>query len=317
MVTDMQQIQFLDCTLRDGGYVNNWQFNMDTALEVVSNLYNAGIRCIELGLMGQGGKLLKSTKFSDFSQIEPLLEDRKTDCNYAVMVTQAEYDVSRLEIPERSERTPDLIRLDYFQPESDRAMKTAKLLKKKGYIVFLQAMATFLYSQEELDKHIQAVNEVSPHSFYMVDSFSTMFREDVIRMEKLVLKRLDRDIMFGFHAHNNIQMAYSNAVTFMTHGDGRMLFVDGSIYGMGRGAGNCAMELLLGFLKNPKYNIYPVFQFIQDYISALKEKGVVWGYDMQYLMTGLMNQHPRTAIQFTKEGRKDFAEFYKEITAQE
>lgn len=77
------------------------------------------------------------------------------------------------------------------------------------------------------------------------------------------------------------------------------------------------MENLLGFLKNPKYNIYPVIQFIQDHIVPLKEKGVVWGYDWQYLLTGLMNQHPRTAIQFTKDGRKDYAEFYKEVTAQE
>lgn len=86
---------------------------------------------------------------------------------------------------------------------------------------------------------------------------------------------------------------------------------------MGRGAGNCAMELLLGFLCNPKYNVYPVIQFIDKHMNKLKEEGVVWGYDLQYLMTGLLNQHPRTAIAFTKEKRKDYAEFYKEIVGQD
>jgi 4-hydroxy 2-oxovalerate aldolase len=82
---------------------------------------------------------------------------------------------------------------------------------------------------------------------------------------------------------------------------------------MGRGAGNCAMELLLAFLKNPKYKVYPVFKFIEKYMTQLKEEGNVWGFDVQYLMTGILNQHPRTAIQFTKEKRTDYAEFYKEL----
>ena len=82
---------------------------------------------------------------------------------------------------------------------------------------------------------------------------------------------------------------------------------------MGRGAGNCAMELLLGFLKNPKYNVFPVIKFIDEHMTKMREQGVVWGYDLQYLMTGLLNQHPRTAIAFTKDNRNDYAEFYKEI----
>jgi 4-hydroxy 2-oxovalerate aldolase len=86
---------------------------------------------------------------------------------------------------------------------------------------------------------------------------------------------------------------------------------------MGRGAGNCAMELLLGFLRNPKFNLYPVLQFIENYMMPMKEQGVVWGYDLQYLMTGILNQHPRTAIAYTKEKRKDITEFYKEVVAQD
>ena len=86
---------------------------------------------------------------------------------------------------------------------------------------------------------------------------------------------------------------------------------------MGRGAGNCAMELLLGFLKNPKYNVRPVLQFIQDHMLKLKEDGIVWGYDLQYLLTGMLNQHPRSAIQFTADKRTDYAEFYNELLSME
>ena len=94
-----------------------------------------------------------------------------------------------------------------------------------------------------------------------------------------------------------------------------MDWLDATYASMGRGAGNCAMELLLGFLRNPKYNFYPAVQFVDKYMNQLKKDGVVWGYDLQYLMTGLLNQHPRTAIQFTKDGRDDYTEFYREVVA--
>ena len=104
--------------------------------------------------------------------------------------------------------------------------------------------------------------------------------------------------------------------TFKAVGDG-VDWLDATYCEMGRGAGNCAMELLLGFLKNPKYNIYPVLQFIEKHMPQLREQGAVWGYDLQYMMTGLLNQHPRSAIQFTNDGRTDYSEFYKEVLAQE
>ena len=116
------------------------------------------------------------------------------------------------------------------------------------------------------------------------------------------------------HAHNNQQLAFANTIEAV--GDG-VDWLDATYSSMGRGAGNCAMELLLGFLKNPKYNVYPVFQFIEKHMDKLRADGAVWGYDLQYLLTGLFNQHPRTAIQYTQDMRKDISEFYKEIISQE
>lgn len=115
----------------------------------------------------------------------------------------------------------------------------------------------------------------------------------------------------GIHAHNNQQLAFANTIEACSDG---VDWLDATYLAMGRGAGNCAMELLLGFLKNPKYDIYPVYKFIETQMMKLKDEGTVWGYDMQYLMTGQLNQHPRTAIQFTKDKRRDYAEFYNEIS---
>ena len=147
--------------------------------------------------------------------------------------------------------------------------------------------------------------------FYIVDSYGALYPEQMARMADTFLSFAEKyGKKVGIHAHNNQQLAFANTIEAV--GDG-VDWLDGTYAGMGRGAGNCAMELLLGFLRNPKYNVYPVFQFIQNHINRLREQGVVWGYDLQYLMTGLLNQHPRTAIQFTKDKRVDYAEFYKDI----
>ena len=118
----------------------------------------------------------------------------------------------------------------------------------------------------------------------------------------------------GLHAHNNQQLAFANTIEAV--GDG-VDWLDATYNGMGRGAGNCSMENLIGFLHNPKYNLFPVLSFVEKYIMQLKKDGVVWGYDLQYLVTGLLNQHPRTAIDFTKQNRTDYSKFYNEMTAQE
>ena len=114
----------------------------------------------------------------------------------------------------------------------------------------------------------------------------------------------------GIHAHDNQKLAFANTIEAV--GDG-VNYLDATYGCLGRGAGNCAMELLIGFLKNPKYNVYPAFKFLETDMVKLKESGVVWGYDIQYLITGLLNQHPRTAIQFTKDKRTDYAEYYKDM----
>ena len=151
--------------------------------------------------------------------------------------------------------------------------------------------------------------------FYIVDSYGSLYPEQIARISDMYMNFAAKyGKKLGMHAHNNQQLAFANTIEAV--GDG-VDWLDGTYMGMGRGAGNCAMELLLGFLRNPKYNIYPVIQFIEKHMIKMREEGVVWGYDLQYLMTGLLNEHPKTAIQFTRDKRQDYSEFYKEVMMQD
>ena len=299
----------LDCTLRDGGYVNNWEFDQDTVFKVMDGLYESGVRFIELGIMAaKGGELGKSTKFDSFAHVEPLLSHRMDDCTYALMLNQS--DVEQYEIPIRSEKTVDLLRLAFFKKEKDAAMKKTMELKEKGYGVFLQTMATFMYTEDELDELIGVVNQIHPDGFYIVDSFSTMYRQDVLRMSGFVLDRLSEDIQFGFHAHNNIQMAYSNAITFFESAPERALLADGSIYGMGRGAGNVPTELLMEYLNKTQgadYDITRILELHQQCIEPIFRQ-YYWGYSHPYYLTASMDMNSVYGWYLLNKGIEDISE---------
>ena len=114
----------------------------------------------------------------------------------------------------------------------------------------------------------------------------------------------------GIHAHNNQQLAFANTIEACRNG---VCLLDATVNGMGRGAGNCYSESLLSFLKNPKYDEVPIIRFVEKHMLILKEKGVVWGYDIPYLLTGILNSHPSTAIKFIKDGRTDYCNHLQEL----
>ncbi len=309
----MSNRNILDCTLRDGGYVNDWRFDTQTALSIRDGLYEAGVRWIELGIMGKNPEVGKQTKFSDFSQIKPLLVNRKSDCHYAVMLTTTSSD--NFTYPECTEETPDVIRVAFFKPEIEKTFKLAKELKEKGYIVFMQPMATFMYSEEELRSLVSDVNKLHPYACYMVDSFSTMYPADVAKMRDCILSVLDKDILFGFHAHNNIQMAFANVQEFMRGHEDRNLLIDGSIYGMGRGAGNVPSELLMRYLNEnfgKNLNVSIILDLYQKYLEPIyKEYG--WGYTLPYYLTAMYAVNSAWGWFFMSHGIDNIVDFEKAI----
>lgn len=311
-------IKAIDATLRDGGLVNNFFFTD----KFVKNLYNANLRAgvdyMEFGYKGDKEMFdvekFGPCKFCDDDYIRSIVGENNTDLKIAVMA-----DVGRCnykeDIHDRSESPVDLIRVATYLHQIPTAVDMIEDAKKKGYEVSCNIMAISNAQESDIKVALDILGKSPVDVFYIVDSFGSLYPEQIARIAALYSEYADKyGKKLGIHAHNNQQLAFANTIEAV--GDG-VDWLDATYGGMGRGAGNCSMELLLGFLKNPKYNVYPVIQFIEEHITALREQGVVWGYDIQYLLTGIFNQHPRTAIQFTNDKRKDYSEFYKEIIAQE
>ena len=311
-------IKVVDATLRDGGLVNDFFFTD----EFVKHLYNANLRAgvdyMEFGYKGDR-ELFDETKFGpckfcDDDYIRSVVGENNTDLKIAVMADVGRCNYKR-DIHDRAESPVDLIRVATYLHQIPTAVDMIEDAKKKGYEVSCNIMAISTAQEADLKVALEILGKSSVDVFYIVDSFGSIYPEQMARIASLYCEIADKfGKKVGIHAHDNQKLAFANTIEAV--GDG-VDWLDATYSSMGRGAGNCAMELLLGFLKNPKYNVYPVLQFIEEHMTKLREDGVVWGYDLQYLMTGLLNQHPRTAIQFTKDGRKDYAEFYKEILAQD
>ena len=274
-------MRILDCTLRDGGYVNNWKFSRQTLDNIVIGCDKLGIDTVEVGILGK--KDLKggfSTKFNNLNEI-PKLPTHSDRLSIAAMGTINEF--RGLELPIAKDTEVDTLRVAYFKEDGQETIKYAEYVKNRGYKVFLQAMATFMYDAAELKEMLKGVNGVMPYAFYMVDSFGVMYPDDVEIMHNSIRENLDKKIIFGFHAHNNIQMAFSNVIKFMEIADDDS-YIDASLMGMGRGAGNVTMELLLGYLnkkKNCDYDIEYLAELIEDNMISEYEKNY-WGYSMSY-----------------------------------
>lgn len=311
-------VRVIDATLRDGGLVNDFYFTD----EFVKALYLANLRS-GVDYMEFGYKASKEMfdvnkfgkwKFCNDDDIRAIVGENATDLKLAVMADVGRCDY-KTDIINRSDSPIDLIRVATYLNAIPAAVDMIEDAAKKGYEVSCNIMAISNAQESELKVALDILAQTPVDVLYIVDSYGALYPEQLARLADTYMNVATKyGKKVGIHAHNNQQLAFANTIEAV--GDG-VDWLDATYASMGRGAGNCAMELLLGFLKNPKYNVYPAIQFIDTHIKKLKEEGVVWGYDLQYLMTGLLNQHPRTAIQFTKEKRSDYAEFYREVVAQD
>lgn len=311
-------VRVVDATLRDGGLVNNFYFTEEFIRALYLANIKAGVDYMEFGYKADKEMFdvnkFGACKFCDDDFIRTIVGDNNTDLKIAVMA-----DVGRCnyknDIHDRAESPVDLIRVATYLHQIPTAVDMIEDAKSKGYEVSCNIMAISNAQESDVKVALDILGQSPVDVFYIVDSFGSLYPEQIARISDMYLDFAAKyNKKVGIHAHNNQQLAFANTIEAV--GDG-VDWLDATYASMGRGAGNCAMELLLGFLKNPKYNVYPVIRFIEDHMNKLREDGVVWGYDIQYLLTGLFNQHPRTAIQFTQEKRKDYAEFYKEIIAQD
>ncbi len=310
-------VKVVDATLRDGGLVNDFYFTDEFVRALYLANLRAGVDYMEFGYkasreMFDVNKFGK-WKFSSDSDIRAIVGENATDLKIAVMADVGRCDKS--DIINREDSPIDLIRVATYLNTIPGAVDMIEDAAAKGYEVSCNIMAISNSREGDLKAALDILGQSPVDVFYIVDSYGAMYPEQIARLADLYLEAAAKyGKKVGIHAHNNQQLAFANTIEAV--GDG-VDWLDATYASMGRGAGNCAMELLLGFLRNPKYNVYHAIQFVDKYMNRLKEDGVRWGYDLQYLMTGLLNQHPRAAIEFTREQRTDYTEFYKEIVAQD
>ncbi|MBR5420456.1 MAG: aldolase catalytic domain-containing protein [Lachnospiraceae bacterium] len=310
-----EDIKVVDATLRDGGLVNDFYFTDEFVKALYLTNLRAGVDYMEMGYKGSKEMFdvnkFGRWKFTNDDDIYAVIgENKDTGLKLAAMADVGRCDY-KTDIRKRSDSPLDLIRVACYIHQIPAAVDMIDDAKNKGYEVSANIMAISNAQEGDIKVALDMLGQSGADVIYIVDSFGSLFPEQIARIADLYGEYAAKyGKKLGMHAHNNQQLAFANTIEAV--GDG-VDFLDATYNGMGRGAGNCYMEHLLGFLRNPKYNLFPVIQFIEKYMPEIREGGAKWGYDMQYFFTGHLNQHPRSAIAFTKEGRKDYAQYYTEL----
>jgi 4-hydroxy 2-oxovalerate aldolase len=304
-------IKVMDCTVRDGGLMNKWQFSDDFVRAVYKGSVEAGIDYMEIGYKSSESAFSRNEmgpwKFCDEKDLRRVIGDNKTNLKISAMA-----DIGRIspdDIPPASESLIDMMRVACYVHQVDKAVWLAEHCMDKGYEVTINLMAVSKVNEPELDQALEDLAKSKVPAIYVVDSFGSLYSESIEYLVKKYKTALQGKEI-GIHAHNNMQLAMSNTITSIING---ATLLDATLLGMGRGAGNCPIEILIAFLKNPKYRLLPLLDVIQNHVKPWQEK-IDWGYHIPYLITGALNEHPRSAMQWMDSERKDdFVAFMKEM----
>lgn len=315
LVSYRPDIKVMDCTLRDGGLVNNFYFTDEFVKDLYKANVKAGVDYMEFGYKASKEifdvKDFGKWKFCDEQSIREIVGENNTDLKISVMTDVGRTDFKN-DIIDRKDSVIDMVRTACYIHQIPAAIEMAEDAKAKGYETSINIMAVSKVNDEDLDNGLELLSKSKGvDTIYLVDSFGAYYPEQIEKLaDKYVSVAKASGKMVGIHAHNNQQLAFANTITAMKQG---VSLLDATISGMGRGAGNCFMESLLGFLRNPKYSLPPVMNFVEKQILKLKAEGIVWGYDIPYLLTGILNSHPSTAIKFLKDNRTDYFKLYQEL----
>jgi 4-hydroxy 2-oxovalerate aldolase len=316
-ITYRPELKVLDCTIRDGGLINNHQFSDTLVRAVYDTCVAAGIDYMEVGYKGSPGQFKRSDygawKFCDEEVLDKLFEDHdadRTGLKLTVMADAGKCDWREQIVP-RQQSKLDMIRVAFYAHQLAEAVEMIDYCHELGYETAANLMAISSIQEVEIDTVLFEIAKTPAQVMVIVDSFGNLYREQIDRLYAKysgAMAGTGKDI--GMHAHNNLQLAFANTIEAIILGANR---VDATMGGLGRGAGNCHMELLLGFLRNPKFHLRPVIALLQDHIEPLKAT-VEWGPFVPYNITGQLNLHPRAAMQFRASKEKDeYVKFYDQV----
>ena len=297
----MKRIRLLDCTLRDGGYCNNWEFGYENKVRIINGLIESKIDIIECGLLTDKVEYDKNSScYINISDAENSLL-KGANRLYVCLVNYGDYKLEN--IPNYNGGVIEGIRVAFHKSDMKEALDFCAEIMKKGYKVFVQPMVCLNYSENEYKGLIAKVNTMCPYAFYIVDSFGTMKRKELLKYISLVNTNLNKEICVGFHSHNNMQMAFSNAQTFVDASLEHAVIVDSSIMGMGRGAGNLNTELMIGYLNEnfeSEYIVEPLLFVIDEVLNSFYERKY-WGYSLPNYLSAKHNIHPNYANFFSEK----------------
>lgn len=307
-----EKIKVLDCTIRDGGLINNHDFDHRFVRQVYKAISASGVDYMEIGYKNSkeffSPSEYGSWKFCDDEEIAKVIEGVESKTKISVMV-----DVDRVNLQDikPADKSPvDMIRVASYVKDIDKAIYMVNHFADKGYETTINIMAISRDQGLELDEALEQIEKESRvNVVYIVDSFGSLYQENIEYLVKRFKKSL-KTKEIGFHGHNHQQLAFGNTIEAIIHDAN---YLDGTVYGIGRAAGNCPLELLIGFLKNPKFDIRPILDLISYEFIPLREK-IEWGYIIPYAIAGMMNVHPRAAMALRKSDKKEnYREFYESL----
>jgi 4-hydroxy 2-oxovalerate aldolase len=315
-ITYRPELKVLDCTIRDGGLVNDHLFDDAVVRAVYETCVEAGVDYMELGYKGSK-KLFVPGKFGDWKfcdeeDMRRIVGENESSLKLAAMADAEKTDYHEDILPKR-QSVLDVIRVATYVHQLPVAVDMIKDAADKGYEVTCNLMAVSIVQDAEIEQALEVLRETAASTIVVVDSFGSLYQEQIQRLVKKYRDALEgtgKEV--GIHAHNNQQLAFANTIESIIHGANR---VDATMAGMGRGAGNCPMELLIGFLRNPAYRVRPIYRLLQDHFVGLRQK-CEWGPMVPYNITGQLNQHPRSAIAMVgSDDKHGYVELYDKLVA--
>lgn len=306
--------KILDCTIRDGGLVNNWDFSVEFVQDLYNGLSEAGVEYMEIGYKNSP-KLLNATepnpwRYLDDNFLKEVIPEKKyTKLSALVDIGRVDPD----DILPREQSLLDMIRVACYIREVDKGLELVQLFHDLGYETTLNIMALSSVPENQLIEAFEMVKESPVDVVYVVDSFGSLDPADIEYLVKKFKEMLPNK-QLGIHAHNNMQLAFANTLAGLRNG---ATFLDSSVYGMGRAAGNCHTELLVSYIQKAKYEIKPVLEIIEKHMLDMRKKWE-WGYIIPFMISGVLNEHPRVAMAYRKsEDRDKYVDFYDSVTSPE
>ena len=309
-----EKIKVLDCTIRDGGLTNDSKFSFETVRAVYKAVCASGIDYVELGYRNSK-EMFSPAEFGPWRFCDEENLRKATDGvdpkGTKLSIMQDAHKAVPEDVLPKEKSVVDLIRIATYVKDIDKAIRLANNATEKGYEATINIMAISHAFGPFLDEALQQIEEETKvQAVYIVDSFGALYSEEIhYLVEKYQMYFKNREV--GIHCHNHQQLAFANTIESIIKGAN---YVDGTLFGLGRAAGNCPLELLLGFLKNPKFHIEPILKVVGETILPL-QKQIAWGYHIPYMVSGMLNQHPRGAMHWMEQTgpeREDYVKFYAE-----